>query len=652
MKKPLFILALTLFAFFGAFGQRTADHILAFDTSIQTILTNPLNGNIIVKEANKISNYNPETNTVDWSIDEKEVAKKSGLNTASDLSNKLNGDDLSKLLTNEDTLEFIGDSPFIQGHINGHLVIINSLNGQVAYQSMGKKYTIALSQYLTETNQFLFLATEGKEVVCVLYDLEKATESWTTPLAQSESYLKSLKSLFSKGAMTREDQVVVGENSIYTTFNNKLYKLDKTSGQLLWTPDYELNRFYLSQNGNHVIIIKNTGGLLSSKQALDILQTTDGLSIWKNEIKTKFISYLEDWGDRILIAHNSGFNFYDYKTGNKQWKSDPKGSNIKRVITIDKNYLYVADDEMMLINAQGEKLWTKFIEISDDKEDPIYFLDKIDNNKVFYLTKTYANMVDYSTGKKVWKKNVSLDKKRPTLYAYDEKSKSFLVYNAEKLFKFDPHSTDSKLTPLAKLKVKNDKSMSGIEWFSWGVALTGENDVIGVGTDGQVKYHNEYKEPGEASRRLLKTGALIGSYYTGNRSGFQTSLANATVSVNYRNSQGEMVSQQGKLVSDAQAQSLNKKAGINQDISNKISATILTKVNQRHNALKQNPDYAFIFARGENKESNYLVKVRKSDGVEVDKIEVDTKKPIYEVDDVTGSIFYANGKELNVYLKK
>jgi hypothetical protein len=43
------------------------------------------------------------------------------------------------------------------------------------------------------------------------------------------------------------------------------------------------------------------------------------------------------------------------------------------------------------------------------------------------------------------------------------------------------------------------------------------------------------------------------------------------------------------------------------------------KFNSRFKAMKQNRDYSYIFAKAETGEK-VLVKVRKSDGVEVDKI--------------------------------
>jgi hypothetical protein len=179
--------------------------------------------------------------------------------------------------------------------------------------------------------------------------------------------------------------------------------------------------------------------------------------------------------------------------------------------------LYVAENEMMLINKDGEKLWKKFIEISDDKEDPIYYLGKV-GEKVMYLTATYGNMVDYKTGVKLWKRNINFDKSRPVLPTYDEATNSYLVYNDEKLYKFDPSISD-KPEPFAKVNIKKEKELNSIELFPWGVVLSGPVEVMGVNLDGTVKYHHVYTQPGEGTRRLLKSAAIAGSIGLGIGSG-------------------------------------------------------------------------------------------------------------------------------------
>ena len=429
---------------------------------------------------------------------------------------------------------------------------------------------------------------------------------------------------------------------VYYLLFGKLYSFDKESGNLNWEAEEDYSRFFLTQNDKNIVVV-NSKGILSNKEYLNVLSTDSGKSIWKESIKTKKVVYLEDWGTKLLIAHYSGFNFFDLKTGEKVWKKDARGDGLKKVIPIDQDFLYVAENEMMLINKDGEKLWKSFIEIADDKEDPIFYLGKVDD-KVMYLTGTYGNMVDYKNGKKLWKRNIKFNEKRPVLPTYDEASGSYLVYNDEELYKFNPSISD-KPEPFAKVNIKNEKDLNSIQLFPWGVVLSGPLEVMGVSMDGTVKYHKVYKQPGETGRRLMKSAAIVGSI------GFGVSAANdriegSEVTMTYRDTNGKVVS------SVVRAEDKEKLDRADDKMKAASALNILAdRFGSRFNAMKQNKDYSYIFAKSETDEK-MLVKVRKSDGEEVDKIIFQNVKPIYEIDPPTQNIFYMIDNSIQIFNKK
>ena len=185
--------------------------------------------------------------------------------------------------------------------------------------------------------------------------------------------------------------------------------------------------------------------------------------------------------------------------------------------------------------------------------------------------------------------------------------------------------------------------MSGIELFDWGICLTGQSDVIGVGFDGNVRYHNTYKEPGGGSRKLLKTSGKVVAIGLGTAS----AISQAEVVCYMRDENGNEVEVgRGKLFNE-KTQRQGEIAG---QAAGAVKNTLLSRVSDRFNALKQNAEYAFVLNKGEN--GPVLVKVKKSDGTEIDKIDIDNNKPIYEVDPVTNSIFYAVNNELRIFNKK
>ncbi|WP_082468294.1 PQQ-binding-like beta-propeller repeat protein [Pedobacter sp. R20-19] len=654
MKKTLIASLLLTGLYFSTLAQRQADYVAKFDTKIQSITLDNLTGNILVKEADKVSSFNPQTNTIDWSLTDEQIGKMSTATKLINANQALNDPDLLKIFQSTDQLVFLENTPYIQANINSKDVIINSLNGKVIFNSGTTNYRLVLSQYIQSDEKFLFLVTEGKDFKCVLFDPITGKDKWNTIVGTKDGMLKSLLANSVANSMglglsklTTKDEVVTTSDAIYATINNHLFKLDKENGKIIWTIKEAVNRFYLSNDQKHIITMRNAGSIISSKKALNALDTESGAPLFKEDITTKYVSYIEDWGAKFLVAHSNGFNFFDYNSGKKIWKKDAKGDDIKQVIAVDNDYLYIADNEMSLIDRDGKQKWKNFIEISDDKTDPVYFLNKIDNNKVLYLTGTYGNMVDYTTGKKIWKGNIKFDPKLPLLYAFDEASKSFLVFNDEKLYKFDPAALE-KPEPFAKIKVKNDKALSTIGLFDWGVSLTGENEVIGVGKDGAIKFQRTYKEPGSATRRLLKTGSIIGMSYFGAVSSLQGGLSEAIYLV--RDGNGNVI--HDYLLTEKSRQELRNKSILNNDIANSINSSVSGRINSRFKALKQNNDFAFIFARGESDEMNYLVKVNKANGEEVDKISIDNTKPIYEIDYITDNLYYVYKNELKVFSKK
>jgi len=68
MKKTLFTAMFLTGLYIGVFAQRQPDNVSKFDSKIQSITLDNLTGNIIVKEANKVSAFNPVSNLVEWTV--------------------------------------------------------------------------------------------------------------------------------------------------------------------------------------------------------------------------------------------------------------------------------------------------------------------------------------------------------------------------------------------------------------------------------------------------------------------------------------------------------------------------------------------------------------------------------------------------------
>lgn len=641
MLKKLILLSSTLLFTTISYSQET----LEFKENIQEIKAEPFSGNLIVKTKDGISSINTQTNKVEWTVETSTVNNATTMSKLSKISTDMNNNDFLSAFSSTSEIQSIANSPFIQVVFDNNQVILDGVTGNVVFNAAELGYKILSTNFIASEKQLLILGEKDKNIEFVNFNLINKSTNWTSNVGSVDNLAKQLgkvfKSMLSGEVSMADDKVLVYKNNILVCLKGILFNLNVSDGKVNWKTDYPINNFYINRDGNKVITILNSGKLLSIKQGLNILDIKDGSKVWKEDITTKFITYLEDQGDKLLVAHHSGFNFFNYASGEKVWKKDAKGKVIKKVIPIDQDYLYIADTEMNLVDKDGKSKWKNFIEIAEDSEDEVYYLGTAGDNRVFYLTDTYGNMVDYTSGKKIWKKNVEFDKKRPLVYTID--GDKFLVYNNKRIYTFNANNTDSP-KPKGKVDVENDKTIQSIEAFDWGVCIVGQNDVIGLDNEGNTIYQNSYKEPGEAGRRLAKTGAIIGSGLLNTSAGVKSALASATVV--YRDEQGNVISEQ-KLLSEESSNKLNKAASNESGVADLIDKTVLAKFNKRFDGLKQNSDFAFVLAKGES--GAELIKVRKKDGKELAKIQLNSNKPIYEIDPFDSKLYYGDGKTLKIY---
>ncbi|CAM2847286.1 outer membrane protein assembly factor BamB family protein [Flavobacterium frigoris] len=632
MKKITLSVLLVLLVSFSGFSQRNYDEIITTESNVQDLVQNEITGVIVFKEGGTIKGVDPETKKIIWTLGKDDFGK----TTAADI---LSDPDFGSLFKEKSDLTSVAGSPYVEAYINSKFLIINTDTGKVAYNSSKESFWVTQSDFLPETDEYLLTLKSGGDMAIALVDLKTGKLKWNTVVDKAKSLFS-----FSLSFKTANNTNIarVNGSTIYYLLFGKLYSFNRETGSLNWKAEEEYTKFFPTQNDKNIVVV-NSKGMLSSKEYLNVLSTENGKSIWEESIKTKKVVYLEDWGTKLLIAHYGGFNFFDLKTGDKIWKKDARGDGLKRVIAIEQDFLYVAENEMMLIDKDGQKLWKKFIEIADDKEDPIFYLGRV-GEKVMYLTGTYGNMVDYKTGVKLWKRNIKFNDKRPVLPTYDEATNSYLVYNDEELYKFDP-SIDDKPEPFAKVNVKNEQDLNSIENFPWGVAISGPVEVMGVALDGTVKYHNLYKQPGETGRRLLKGVSIAGSQIAAAASAISAAQG-GEITMTYRDSNGKMST---GVLREENKSKMATSAGL-AGAANAMSL-VTQKFNSRFNAMKQNRDYAYIFAKAETGEK-VLVKIRKSDGVEVDKIIFKNNKPIYEIDPATQNIFYVLDNSIQIFNKK
>ncbi len=627
MKVKLTALLLLFFSI-TTFAQRTFDSVIQTEGNIQDLVQNEITGVLVIKEGSTLKGIDAESKKIVWTLTKEDFGATSLKDLASD-------PELMKVFKEKKELTSVPNSPYVEAFVNSKYMIINTETGKIVYNSSKEDFFVFQSDFIPESDEYLLTLKAGDDMSIALLDMKTGGLKWTSAVSKAKLFVFSFK----ESAYTNVAKI--NGETIYYLLYGKLYSFNKISGKLNWTAQEEYSKFFPTQNDKNIVVVNSKG--LSAKQYVNVLNTETGKSIWAESIKTKRVVYLEDWGTKLLLAHHSGFNFFDLKTGEKIWKKDARGDGLKRVIPIDQDFLYVAENEMMLINKDGEKLWKSFIEIADEKEDPIYYLGKV-GDKVMYLTGTYGNMVDFKSGKKLWKRNIKFNENRPVLPTFDEESQSYLVYNDEKLYKFNPSIAD-KPDAFAEVNIKKEKELNGIELFPWGVVLSGPVEVMGVGMDGKVKYHKIYSQPGEGNRQLIKGLAGVGSFALGVNAS-KNAIEGSEITMTYRDETGTM---RTSLVRGRDNGKMNQAAA--SAVGSEVLGQLASKYGKRFNAMRQNRDFSYIYAKDESGEK-VLVKVRKADGVEVDKLIFKNDRPVYEVDPATQNVFYVLNNTLQIFEAK
>ncbi|MFB0945401.1 MAG: PQQ-binding-like beta-propeller repeat protein, partial [Spirosomataceae bacterium] len=293
MKKH-FITLFSLFIISSAtYGQRAATKTQKFDSKIENIVLDPATGIVYLKEDSKISAFSNELDKIVWTVDQDQIGANSALKALSNF-------DITAIGVDKDLLEVVEGSDYIYTVINDRNLVINGLTGDVVFNSerdLGEEIVMQ-QMFLPCDNAFLFLVRQKKDLKLKYFDLDTKKISWESEAGSQPS---GLKATLSKDQALRQDRVESFENDLYALVNNKLLLIDKKSGKLNWVQE-DINQFFICQNGANVVVIKNKGGMLSSKQIVNILNSGSGKFLWKKDIETRYVVSLQDWNDRVMIA--------------------------------------------------------------------------------------------------------------------------------------------------------------------------------------------------------------------------------------------------------------------------------------------------------------------------------------------------------------
>ncbi|MFV0565520.1 MAG: PQQ-binding-like beta-propeller repeat protein [Flavobacteriaceae bacterium] len=626
-KKTITFLMLFIVAIGSVNAQRSATWQKELDSPIKELVIDQLTGIVIVETQNELQAIAPDKKDIIWKHE------KSALGM-----NKISADeeaviDVAEMTSNNMGIELIPNTNLFLLTKGKQFLILNIETGEIKLNSVDKGVDLISFYFFPTKNIIVAFVQKGIKYQVISFDTKNLATVWEQPIEGS-----SIAEMFKLKSGADPAPQVDKDGNYLICFNRTIYKLDKATGEVLWQQGKRIKYFDYSPKSDVVVAYNTESNFNKIKGALKFsLKEKGEISFINNQtgsfnfdaLNVENFRYAEDFGTDVLIGAGNRFNRYDYKTGEKKWKKDPKGKRISAINKTSKEtYVYTADDEIMHIDANGEKIWKKPVQITDERESETLVLDETDKGNIVYITETHANIVDLNSGDKKWKKDLKLkfDEKRPTLAVADHKTKSYFIYNDEQFFTFT-EQTNERPEEFSEVKIKKEKEVENMFNLEDKLVVTGTGEILAIDKGGNELYHIIYKEPGGFGRKLSNTALKIGS-------GLSYTIANATVSVNGGPEQGLFVEQGSTAQEDL----------------NYFSNVTYGMVTSRFKA-KNIDKYSYFFAKegeGENK-VKVLVKVDRATGEEVDKIIFNNNRPVYDIDLISQSIFYANGNTLDVF---
>jgi hypothetical protein len=361
---------------------------------------------------------------------------------------------------------------------------------------------------------------------------------------------------------------------------------------------------------------------LSYENKVDLLTTADGASAYGEKLlklKGECNGLAPYDASTYVVKHSNGINLLDVATGALRWNKESDIESIDDVRLTDHGIVAIKSGEkeaiVWMVGADGKKTW------KNEFGDPLLLIEPTPSGLVYFTAKR-ANLIDYKTGKELWKRDIKI--KAAPSFAFDNQRNRLVVYSDEKLYVFS--TADGNMTVLnEEVKLKDydeEKELAKIEVRPNGYFINTAQNAALTDFDGQVIYNNFYREAGmsKGARALLGFAGSAASVYAAKSS--INSLRGRQTGPNTI-----------ELYQDENSSAYKQAVA-----SSEVSSGLFAAAAKRHSATKQTKEDIYILTKFEDG-TNGLVKVTKSSGKTAAQIPFGDKEPSYVIDEAENKLY-------------
>ena len=374
---------------------------------------------------------------------------------------------------------------------------------------------------------------------------------------------------------------------------------------------------------------------------INAFSLSDGQSVWPAAYEYQGQRGLIAFDDRGLIVlpnddSNTKINLLDYKTGEGKWGK--KGNGLKaKGSALD----YYFTDEGLLVttgkfSATGNL--NGFMNIIDLDAGDYKFekwnkikgavtrTDIIDAGLVVYTSREF-NIFDQQSGEWMYKSSIETNpaltaSSETSIYAFDLSSSSLVAIDR----------SNGSMKPLSqRISFDGKESPTYVELRESGILIGSSQNLALVGFDGKTIYQQYLPAPRDPGilRALAFAYSVRAAYQSAALAAYSGAFSAAAADSESAAGR-ELGNQMSVAFADASAQ------------AGSVASDAMALAKRRYTASRDLPNFVFILTQNDQKQK-LLAIVDKDSGEMINHIDLGKDKtPNYEVDAVTGQVFYLN----------
>ncbi|MBT8263457.1 MAG: PQQ-like beta-propeller repeat protein [Bacteroidia bacterium] len=462
-----------------------------------------------------------------------------------------------------------------------------------------------------------------------IYNLESGEQEHYFTMKGSETI--SGRPLLLKGGLILPTTKALKKINIESGSEDWSIKVDDIKWMVADETEKEIYGFEISANGSNTKVHKiGSNGSLLWEDAHKVKGHVSNFEILPQGLA--IVSNVDNSGKSGLAKlassrSESKIGFLSASNGEDLWDKAPKTKGyVQHFYIMEDGILFgIYEGGINKISFDGKTLFKKPLKTGEN------ILTMANTSQgLIYITSEDANIVNLSTGDQVWKKPLKYKRADAVSSTYDEKNSRYLISADKNLFSVDANTGD--VSTLAESKFDGKESPTGVEVRNGGILLTSDQNMMMLDWNGKTNWHEYHRAPGKSAFGAILMGVTAVAAAATATAAYAEANAHRN-KLGYYTSKGESYADLGDAMSMATGASVA-------EMLRRFKATAATENAQ------------FILTKLD--EGVGLVKLNKDTGAKEKEIVLKDKKPVYEVDEFGGVLYYkADNNSIFAYdLKK